>query len=152
MSMKSLCSSVLLLSLGLGGCLEASHGDMAYKDRASPSIISTTPASNGTITRVATISITFSEAMDTRTLGAGILISKAGIQVPIVLGIPPADELPQTADNVDQPYTVSAKPVSGSFEQSVGSAFDYTLSLTTLLTDQAGNALPTEVRIRFSVM
>src|SRR5260370_26983626 len=146
MSMKSLCSSVLLLSLGLAGCLDASHGDLAYKDRASPSIISTTPASNGTITRAATISITFSEAMDTRTLGAGILVSKAGIQVPIVLGIPPAEELPQTADNVDQPYSVSAKPVSGSFELCVCSAVEYTLSLTTLLTGQAGKALPPAVR------
>ena len=150
--MKSLSWSILLLSWGVAGCLEPSRGDMAYKDLATPSIISTTPATNGTIARTATVVITFSEAMDTRTLGAGILISKAGIQVPIVLGIPPAEELPQTADNVDQPYTVSARPVSGSFEQSVGSAFDYTLSLTTLLTDQAGNALPTEVRVRFSVM
>lgn len=150
--MKSLRSSILPLCLGLTGCLEASRGDLAYKDLANPSIISTTPVAMGTIARTATISITFSEAMDTRTLGAGIQVSKAGIQVPIVLGIPPADELPQTADNVDQPYTVSARPVSGSFEQSVGSAFDYTLSLSTLLTDQAGNALPAEVRIRFSVM
>jgi hypothetical protein len=152
MPMKSWCSTILLLSLGLAGCLEPSRGALAYKDLGSPFIISTTPAANGTITRAASIVITFSEAMDTRTLGAGIQVSKAGIPVPIVLGIPPVDELPQTADNVDQPYTVSAKPVTGFFEQSIGSAFDYTMALTTLLTDQAGNPLPAEVRIRFSVM
>ncbi len=150
--MRGLRSTILLLPIACVGCLDASHGDLAYKDTAAPSIISTTPAAMATITRTTAISITFSEAMDTRTLGAGIQVSKAGTAVPVVLGVPSPDELPQTADNVDVPYTVSARPVSGAFEQSVGSAFDYTLVLSTLLADEAGNALAAEVRIRFSVM
>ena len=150
--MRELRSGILLLSVAFVGCLDASHGVLAYKDTATPTIISTIPTAMATITRTTPISITFSEAMDTRTLGAGIQVSKAGTAVPVVLGIPPPDQLPPTAQDVDVPYTVSAKPVSGAFEPSVGSAFDYTLLLSTLLTDEAGNALAVEVRIRFSVM
>ena len=150
--MKTWRSSLFILSLAWVGCLDASHGDLAYKDTLAPSVLSTNPAPNATIARTAGITITFSEAMDTRTLGAGIQLFKAGTAVPLVLGVPAPEELPQTADNVDQPYAVSAKPVAGSFEPSVGSAFDYLLILSTLLTDQAGNALTAPIQIRFSVM
>ena len=143
--------SALLLSLASIGCLDPNHGVLAYKDTAAPSVVSTIPPAMGTISRTTAISITFSEAMDTRSLGAGIQVSKAGAPVPLVLGVPPPDQLPQTSENVDVPYTVSATPVSGTFEPSVGTAFDYTLVLSTLLTDEAGNALAAEVRIRFSV-
>lgn len=142
----------LLLALSGFACLDADRGDLAYKDTRPPTVLSTAPAPNTTLARTAPISITFSEAMDLRTLGAGIQLAKAGTAVPLVLGVPPPEELPQTADNVDQPYTISARPVAGSFEPSVGSAFDYLLSLSTLLTDQAGNALAAPVQIRFSVM
>ena len=143
--------SMLVAASGFG-CLDASRGNLAYKDTSPPSVLSTIPAPNATLARTSPISITFSEAMDLRTLGAGIQLAKAGTAVPLVLGIPSPEELPQTADNVDQPYAVSARPVAGSFEPSVGSALDYLLTLTTLLTDEAGNALPTPLQIRFTVM
>jgi hypothetical protein len=153
MPMNGLRSGLLLLSLTLVGCLDSSGAVLAYKDRAPPSVLSTTPDADASISRTTAISITFSEAMDTRTLSAGIQVSKAGIPVPLVLGIPSPDQLPQTADNVDEPYTVTARPVSGSLEQSPGGLLDYSLLLSPLLTDQAGNALPSPgVRIRFSVM
>ncbi len=150
--MKNGWPSLLILSLIWVGCLDASHGDLAYKDTLAPTVQSTNPAPNATIARTAVISITFSEAMDIRTLGVGIQLSKAGTAVPLVLGVPSPDELPQTSENRDLPYTVSASPVAGSFEPSVGSALDYLLILNTLLTDQAGNALAAPVQIRFSVM
>ncbi len=150
--MRGLSSSFPLLSVAFVGCLDASHGDLAYKDTDAPSVFSTTPTDRGTITRTTAISITFTEVMDTRTLGAGIQVLKSGTNVPIVLGIPSPDQVLQTEQDVPQRYTVTATPVSGSFEQSVGSAFDYTLVLSQLLTDEAGNALAAEVRIRFSVM
>jgi len=152
MSMKNWRPSLLILSLTWVGCLDASNGVLAYKDRLAPTVLSTNPASGAMIARTATISITFSEAMDERTLGAGIQLSKAGTPVPLVLGVPPPDQLPQTSENVDLPYPVSASPVAGSFESSIGSALDYLLLLNTLLTDQAGNALAAPVEIRFSVM
>ncbi len=150
--MKNWWPSLFILSLIWVGCLDASNGDLAYKDTLAPTVQSTNPAPNATIGRTAVISITFSEAMDIRTLGVGIQLSKAGIAVPLVLGVPSPDELPQTSENRDLPYTVSASPVAGSFESSVGSALDYLLILNTLLTDQAGNALAVPVQIRFSVM
>jgi len=150
--MRELRSGILLLSVAFVGCLDASHGVLAYKDTTTPTIISTIPTAMATITRTTPISITFSEAMDERTLGAGIQLSKAGTPVPLVLGVPPPEELPPTSQNVDLPYTVSANPVAGSFEQSIGSALDYLLVLSTLLTDRAGNALAAPVQIRFSVM
>ena len=150
--MKNWRLSLLILALTWVGCLDPSHGVLAYKDTQAPTVLSTIPAPNATIARTATISITFSEAMDERTLGAGIQLSKAGTPVPLVLGVPPPEELPPTSQNVDLPYTVSANPVAGSFEQSIGSALDYLLVLSTLLTDRAGNALAAPVQIRFSVM
>ena len=150
--MKNWRASLFILSLTWVGCLDASKGVLAYKDTLAPSVLSTNPASGAIIARTATISIIFSEAMDERTLGAGIQLSKAGTPVPLVLGVPPPEELPQTSENQDLPYTVSASSAAGSFEPSIGSALDYLLILNTLLTDQAGNALAAQIEIRFSVM
>ena len=150
--MKNWRASLFILSLTWVGCLDASNGVLAYKDTLAPSVLSTNPGSGAIIARTATISITFSEAMDERTLGAGIQLSKAGTPVPLVLGVPPPAELPQTSENQDLPYTVSASPAAGLFEPSIGSALDYLLILNTLLTDQAGNPLAGQIEIRFSVM
>jgi hypothetical protein len=151
--MRAFHWSLALLSPVVAGCLDASHGVLAYKDTASPAVLSTRPAPNEFIARTQELLVTFSEPMDSRTLGTGILVLRSEARVPIAILLPPFSPLQQTERNIDDlPYTVTVRPISGSFDASVGPTPDYVLVLTTALTDEPGNALAAEVQVSFGVM
>src|SRR5262249_48177429 len=107
---------------------------------------------SATVPATQEISVTFSEAMDERTLGAGIQVLRSSAPVPLILGLPPYNPVLQTENPVDLPYTVTAKPLAGSFQASIGSALACPRSRSLVLTDIAGNPIAEEVQIRCGVM
>ncbi|MCP3103439.1 Ig-like domain-containing protein [Myxococcus sp. K15C18031901] len=128
------------------GCLEP--GDALYpaRDTDPPDVVSTDPGANGTLSVTGTLRITFSEAMDVRTLRAGIAVFSGRDEVPLTITAPPVPEVDEHVERGDVPYTVEAVPAEGS-------AFlpnsQYTLVLRDALTDYEGNPLAAEVRVVF---
>ncbi len=138
---------LMLATLTCLGCLDPRSGVTAFKDTVAPSVVQTSPAAGQTIPRNATISVTFSESMDPRSVATGIGVVRGSTEVPLIITLPAIDPT-ESAQVMDSAYTVMVKPASGTLDGSAA----YTLVLRTLLTDLAGNPLPQEVRISFFTM
>jgi len=137
---------VLVVS-ALAGCLEAGDAIYPARDLDPPDVVSTVPGPNGILPAGGTLRITFSEAMDVRTLRPGIAVFSGRDELPLTITAPPVPETDEAVERGDVPYTVDVVPAEGTV-LSPGS--QYTLVLRDALTDTEGNPLATEVRVLFS--
>ncbi|QSQ15157.1 Ig-like domain-containing protein [Myxococcus landrumensis] len=130
----------------LSACLEP--GDPIYPERDSvrPRVVSTEPGSGEVLAAGAPMRITFSEAMDVRSLRPGIAVFTGRDEVPLTLTAPEVPELDANVERGDVPYIVEAVASEGS---PLLPDTQYTLVLRDVLTDFEGNPLGSEVRVVF---
>lgn len=133
-----------LVAVGLSGCLEPGGPALLTRDDNPPRVVRTLPGRNELVSKRPDLQVIFSEAMDPRSVAAGlILLAPGGGQVPVNIVLPRETPAPEPVEP-EVPYTVHVYP-------SVPLVGDvrHTLVMTTLLSDTAGNALPAEVRVDF---
>jgi hypothetical protein len=142
---------------GGAGCLEP--GERAYypeRDTTPPRILATYPVAGGTIGPESALLVTFSEALDTRSLVPGITIyDQFQVQYPLLVGYPVRTE-PPALDGPTGYLDPDAGVING-WEVTLrprnplpGSRSDLTLLVRTLISDEEGNPLPEELRVTFS--
>ncbi|MDY7230692.1 Ig-like domain-containing protein [Hyalangium rubrum] len=132
-------------AMGLTGCLEPGDPLLAVRDTDPPELQSTVPAANAEVAKDGTLSVTFSELMDERTLRPGIAVFSGQTEVALRITVPPLSGIDEDTERGDLPYTVMVGAASGAFASNTS----YTLVLRTSLTDYEGNALVEEVRVPF---
>lgn len=141
--MRHLLTACAVLSLA--GCLDPGDPVLSVRDTNPPRVQSTEPTRNGTIASDGTLSITFSETMDDRSLRPGIAVFAGLEEVALRVLVPPPLEGSEDIERGDIPYTVKVGAAEGAFTPNS----PFTLVLRPSLTDYEGNALPEEVRIPF---
>ncbi len=142
------CLLIACACLGLTGCLDPGDPVLAARDTTRPRVESTDPEAGGEVTRNGSVSITFSELMDVRSLRPGIAVfpgQDEQNEFSLRIVIPPISETEQDIERGDIPFTVQVSLASGPFEPST----EYTLVLRTSLTDYEGNALAEQKRVLF---
>jgi hypothetical protein len=134
-------------ALGLTGCLDPDESVLAVRDEDPPEVQSPTLEDDIELPPTGTLSITFSELMDERTLrpGIAVFLGQERDEVDLRIVVPPTPDFDQDVERGDIPYTVMVNAASGSFTANT----TYTLVLRELLTDYEGNPLPTEERFLF---
>ncbi|MFY1826421.1 Ig-like domain-containing protein [Myxococcus fulvus] len=138
-------AGVLALS-SLSGCLEPGEAIYLPRDTVPPRVVSTAPGGGETLPRGGSLRVTFSEAMDLRSLRPGFAVFSGRDELPLVLTAPPVPELDEDVERGDVPYTVEAAFAEGVV---LTPNTQYTLVLRTVLTDYEGNPLSSEIRIVF---
>jgi hypothetical protein len=136
---------ILFALLVTGGCLDRGDPVLLAKDLRPPTIISSNPVADGALTPAGPIEVTFSKTMDPNSLVAGISLFRNNQEVPLTVTAPPPPNLPLAVIQTDQPYAITAQPVSGRLLPNAG----YLLLLRKVLTDAWGNALADDVQIPF---
>lgn len=145
---------VLGVALLQAACLQPGAPYLSELDSTPPQVLSTRPALRpdggvSTLASSAVIEVTFSEAMDPRSVRPGINVTQdarcEGLEEPLLITVPPPS--PTTPEDLDEPYTVRAVPMKGEFKAGA----TYGLALRTLLADAQGNPLAEPLCIPFEV-
>ncbi|MET0401257.1 MAG: Ig-like domain-containing protein [Cystobacter sp.] len=136
---------LLLGLLGCAACLEPGESPLAPADTKPPEVVSTEPATGGTVGTTGTLRVLFSERMDARTLRPGIAVFEGRTEVALEVTVPAGSEQQDEVERGDIPFPVTLSAASGALQRNTA----YTLVLRTLLTDSQGNALAREVRVPF---
>lgn len=131
-----------LVALCAEGCLVPDGPGISVRDTNPPRLLRTVPAENGEILPDSDVQVIFSEPMDPRSLEAGLVLLSGTEQQAITLFLPPPGGIPE-AVQPEAPYAVRLRLASGPWPSAAG----YTVVLTPLLTDTAGNPLQEEVRV-----
>jgi hypothetical protein len=154
--------------LAICACLDHSGAFLGRKDTAPPDLVSVCSSAAAaadagadggaldggsnctlplTLARTDGLVVTFSKTMDSRSLFQGIAVLRGAENVPISLSFQPSEEFPESAQGISSPYSVSVAAASGRFDAYP----EYTLLLSTSLSDIAGNPLAAEKRTNFKV-
>jgi len=132
---------------GTSGCLDPGRAVLSREDTVAPTVVSTKPAANeAAFAKDAELEITFSEAMDPRSLAPGIALRTGQDLLVVTVSIPAPTGNEDDPNPADIPYTVRARPISGAR----WAVTQYQLLLRTLLSDTEGNALAQEVSVAFT--
>ena len=152
---------ILSLALVAPACVQpGSKSDLSVEDPDSPQILSTVPPvpDGGLFTVSSPVEITFSEPMDPNSLRPGIAIftGNPAQELPLAIAVPQPSPVPDYAQTNPGPYTVQVRPAAGtpcSATVDAGFCFapgTYLLQLRTLLTDPAGNPIPSAQQVLFT--
>lgn len=146
----------MAIAVSGAGCLEPGRAYYPERDTTPPQILATYPVAGGTIGSSSALLVTFSEALDTRTLIPGITIyDQLQVQYPLLVShplrtAPPALDGPTGYLDPDagvvNGWDVTLRPR----DPLPGSRSDLTLLVRTLISDEEGNALPDELRLTFA--
>lgn len=133
-------------------CLEPGLPVLAARDTEPPLLLSTIPAADGgTLDKDTPFEIVFSEPMEPRSIIPGITVLKGMTSVPLLVAAETADPNSDAEFHVTvrpsgpEPTDGGTSPTPASWEGNT----QYTLVLSTLLSDTQGNALTEEIRVSF---
>ncbi len=148
LSARRVLTGCALALLAAPGCLDHGSPYLAFEDQERPRVLNTRPtrrdAGVETIGKTTEIEVGFSEQMDPTSLKPGIVVLRRGEEVPLLFSV--IEELPADGlDRGDIPFSITAKPTTGSFAPNE----PHTLVLRTLLTDTEGNPVDEEIRVNF---
>jgi hypothetical protein len=147
--MRALWLTWVLLPLA-GGCL--SPDTAAYlpvRDDSPPSLKASMPTPSQVIERTSVLQVTFTEAMEPRSLRPGIGVFKGQEEVALLISPPKLREGETEVERGDVPFTVVIGPAVGTTWDANAS---YVLYLRKLLTDVEGNPLDAEHVIPFTTL
>ena len=124
------------------GCLEPGRPYLNEKDSVPPSVVKVVPERGQSVTKDTTIEITFTEAMDLRSLRPGIGLLRGPAEVETTMRISGPGPVPEDIEQSDVPFRVQVIPryPDGDAGVLIGGV-QYTIELRTLLTDSEGNRL-----------
>jgi len=139
---------VVFASSLASGCLDPKGAYLSTMDTVPPRVVSSTPITlggvTGTIPTDSEYRVTFSEAMEPRSLRGGIQLFQANAPIELEFGLPPSEPGNPEVDRGDVEYTVTYKA-----KVALEPATRHTLVYSTILTDTEGLPLETETRITF---
>lgn len=133
----ALTNGLLVSSVLLCACLDPHRPYLATRDSNPPQLLEITPQPGGTIEPSGYLELTFSEAMDPRSLRPGLYIVRGNERIPTAVLIPePREDFPQASQQVDIAYPVRVQGV-----EPLEPNTSYALVFDEVLTDTAGNQL-----------
>lgn len=137
MGIRSLAAGAFGVGAFVSACLDPGSPYLATRDTDPPELVETVPMAGGTIEPTGFIELTFSEAMDPRSLRPGLFIVRGNERIATTVLMPePRQDVPLGSQQIDIPF-----PVRVQGQEPLEPNTSYALVFDDVLTDTAGNQL-----------